>query len=51
LTKASSGSTSAPVRPSANPGTPGRDELTGRLHGVERGHDHVVYQTDAEDTA
>ncbi len=33
------------------PGDARRDELTGWLHGVERGHDHVVYQTDAEDTA
>ncbi len=33
------------------PGDPGRAELTGRLHAVERGHDHVVYQTDADDSA
>jgi predicted acylesterase/phospholipase RssA len=33
------------------PGDPGRNELTGWLHAVERGHDHVVYQTDTEDTA
>ena len=33
------------------PGDPGRDELTGWLHSVERVNDHVVYQTDAEDTA
>jgi predicted acylesterase/phospholipase RssA len=33
------------------PGDPGRNELTGWLHAVERGHDHVVYQTDGEDTA
>jgi len=33
------------------PGDPGRAELTGWLHAVERDHDHVVYQPDAEDTA
>ena len=33
------------------PGDSGRHELTGWLHAVERGHDHVVYQTDAQDTA
>jgi predicted acylesterase/phospholipase RssA/CRP-like cAMP-binding protein len=33
------------------PGDPGRAELIGWLHTVERGHDHVVYQSDAEDTA
>ena len=33
------------------PGDPGRNELTGWLHAVERGHDHVVYQTDTADTA
>jgi predicted acylesterase/phospholipase RssA/CRP-like cAMP-binding protein len=33
------------------PGDQGRNELTGWLHAVERGNDHVVYQTDAEDTA
>ena len=33
------------------PGDPGRDELTGWLHAIERGNDHVVYQTDAADTA
>jgi len=33
------------------PGDPGRAELTGWLHAVERGHDHVVYQTDADDSA
>jgi NTE family protein len=33
------------------PGVPGRHELTGWLHAVERGHDHVVYQTDPQDTA
>jgi len=32
------------------PGDPGRNELTGWLHAVERGNDRVVYQTDAEDT-
>ncbi len=33
------------------PGEPGRGELTGWLHAVERDHDHVIYQPDAEDTA
>jgi len=33
------------------PGDPGRNELTGWLYAVERDHDHVVYQTDAQDTA
>jgi CRP-like cAMP-binding protein len=33
------------------PGDPGRAELTGWLHAVERDHDHVIYQPDAEDTA
>lgn len=33
------------------PGDPGRAELTGWLHSVERGHDRVIYQLDAEDTA
>jgi predicted acylesterase/phospholipase RssA/CRP-like cAMP-binding protein len=33
------------------PGDPGRAELIGWLHTIERGHDHVVYQSDAEDTA
>jgi predicted acylesterase/phospholipase RssA/CRP-like cAMP-binding protein len=33
------------------PGDPGRAELTGWLHSVERGHDRVIYQPDAEDTA
>jgi predicted acylesterase/phospholipase RssA/CRP-like cAMP-binding protein len=33
------------------PGDPGRHELTGWLHATERGHDHVVYQTDPQDTA
>jgi predicted acylesterase/phospholipase RssA/CRP-like cAMP-binding protein len=33
------------------PGDPGRGELTGWLHAVERDHDHVIYQPDAEDTA
>jgi predicted acylesterase/phospholipase RssA/CRP-like cAMP-binding protein len=33
------------------PGDPGRGELTGWLHAVERGHDHVIYQPGAEDTA
>jgi predicted acylesterase/phospholipase RssA/CRP-like cAMP-binding protein len=30
---------------------PGRAELSGWLHAVERGHDWVVYQSDAADTA
>jgi NTE family protein/lysophospholipid hydrolase len=33
------------------PEDPGRAELIGWLHAVERGHHYVVYQTDAEDTA
>jgi predicted acylesterase/phospholipase RssA/CRP-like cAMP-binding protein len=33
------------------PGHPGRHELIGWLHATERGHDYVVYQTDAQDTA
>jgi predicted acylesterase/phospholipase RssA/CRP-like cAMP-binding protein len=33
------------------PGDPGRGELTGWLHAVEREHDHVIYRPDAEDTA
>ena len=32
------------------PGDPGRDELTGWLHAIERDNDHVVYETDAADT-
>jgi predicted acylesterase/phospholipase RssA/CRP-like cAMP-binding protein len=33
------------------PGDPGRAELAGWLHRVERDHDHVVYQPDGQDTA
>jgi NTE family protein len=33
------------------PGHPGRAELIGWLHATERGHDRVIYQSDAEDTA
>jgi predicted acylesterase/phospholipase RssA/CRP-like cAMP-binding protein len=33
------------------PEHPGRAELSGWLHTVERGHDRVVYQADAADTA
>ena len=33
------------------PGDPGRAELLGWLHRVERDHDHVVYQPDGQDTA
>jgi len=33
------------------PEDPGRAELIGWLHAVERSHHYVVYQTDAEDTA
>jgi predicted acylesterase/phospholipase RssA/CRP-like cAMP-binding protein len=33
------------------PGDPGRAELIGWLHGIERAHDRVIYQPDAEDTA
>jgi predicted acylesterase/phospholipase RssA/CRP-like cAMP-binding protein len=32
------------------PSHPRRHELTGWLDGIERGHDHVLYLTDAEDT-
>lgn len=35
----------------ASPGDPGRAELIGWLHGIERTHDRVIYQPDAEDTA
>ena len=34
-----------------SPGDPGRAELTEWLHAVERDHDHVIYQPDADDTA
>jgi predicted acylesterase/phospholipase RssA/CRP-like cAMP-binding protein len=33
------------------PGDPGRSELIGWLHAMERAHDRVIYQPDAEDTA
>jgi len=33
------------------PGDPGRGELIGWLHAVERDHDRVIYQPDPEDTA
>ncbi len=33
------------------PGHPGRAELIGWLHRVERDHDRVIYQADTEDTA
>jgi predicted acylesterase/phospholipase RssA/CRP-like cAMP-binding protein len=33
------------------PGDPGRAELTGWLHAVERDHDHVIYQPDGQDSA
>ncbi len=33
------------------PVDPGRAELIGWLHAVERAHDHVIYQPDAEDTS
>ncbi|HTW08294.1 MAG TPA: cyclic nucleotide-binding and patatin-like phospholipase domain-containing protein [Acidimicrobiales bacterium] len=33
------------------PGEPGRAELSEWLHALERSHDHVVYEADAEDTA
>src|SRR5262249_60169870 len=33
------------------PEDPGRAELIGWLHAVERGNHYVVYQTDADDTA
>jgi NTE family protein len=33
------------------PGDPGRAELTGWLHAIERDHDRVIYSPDAEDTA
>ena len=32
------------------PGDPGRAELTGWLHAVERDHDHVIYLPDADDS-
>jgi len=35
----------------ASPGDPGRAELIGWLHGIERTHDRVIYQPDAQDTA
>ena len=35
----------------ASPGDSGRAELIGWLHGIERTHDRVIYQPDAEDTA
>ncbi len=35
----------------ASPGDPGRAELIGWLHGIERTHDRVIYLPDAEDTA
>lgn len=34
-----------------SPGHPGRAELTGWLHAIERAHDHVLYQPDPDDTA
>jgi NTE family protein/lysophospholipid hydrolase len=33
------------------PGHPGRPELIGWLHEIERAHDRVIYQPDADDTA
>jgi len=33
------------------PQDPGRAELTGWLHQLERGHDQVIYQPDADDTS
>jgi len=33
------------------PGDPGRAELVGWLHSVERDHDRVIYQPDGQDTA
>ena len=33
------------------PGDPGRAELIGWLHEIERAHDRVIYQPDADDTA
>jgi predicted acylesterase/phospholipase RssA/CRP-like cAMP-binding protein len=33
------------------PGDPGRAELIGWLHRIERAHDRVIYQPDADDTA
>jgi predicted acylesterase/phospholipase RssA/CRP-like cAMP-binding protein len=33
------------------PGDPGRAELIGWLHGIERAHDRVIYLPDAHDTA
>jgi predicted acylesterase/phospholipase RssA/CRP-like cAMP-binding protein len=40
-----------PVAAQRGPGDPGRSELTGWLHAMERGHDTVIYQPDADDTA
>ena len=34
-----------------SPGDPGRAELIGWLHGIERAHDRVIYQPDPDDTA
>jgi predicted acylesterase/phospholipase RssA/CRP-like cAMP-binding protein len=34
-----------------SPGDPGRAELVGWLHRIERSHDRVIYQPDAGDTA
>jgi predicted acylesterase/phospholipase RssA/CRP-like cAMP-binding protein len=34
-----------------SPGHPGRAELIGWLHEIERAHDRVIYQPDADDTA
>ena len=40
-----------PAAAQRGPGDPGRDELTGWLHAMERGHDTVIYQPDADDSA
>jgi predicted acylesterase/phospholipase RssA/CRP-like cAMP-binding protein len=40
-----------PEAPQRGPGDPGRAELIGWLHAIERAHDRVIYQPDADDTA
>ena len=39
-----------PAAAQRGPGDPGRAELTGWLHAMERDHDTVIYQPDADDT-
>jgi predicted acylesterase/phospholipase RssA/CRP-like cAMP-binding protein len=40
-----------PEAPQRGPGDLGRAELIGWLHAIERAHDRVIYQPDADDTA